>query len=336
MPNKGTFIAVVSACTNDLRLEGEHVHARLAECEYKLNVILWNTLINMYGKCGDLKKSLEVFDSLPQRSIVSWNALITLHARHGLGSKAFELFIQLHQEGELPNIVTFRGLLPGFESLALKECKKLHTRIICHGVDAGHDATSSLINMYCKCGSFLDAQEVFDFMPEHDLIAWNALVAGCCQHFAGKPVLWQFHQMLQESILPDNVTFVNILSKCANDAALTEGMQMHALLVSSKIQIDVVVGSALLNMYGKCGSINDALIVFFEMPEQNEYSWAAMIAAYAMHGEARSSMLMFERMQWEGVKPDRVSILCLLCACTNQAALTFLQTRSYFCFRKWA
>lgn len=57
LPNKGTFIAVVSACTNDLRLEGEHVHARLAQCEYKLNVILWNTLINMYGKCGDFKKS---------------------------------------------------------------------------------------------------------------------------------------------------------------------------------------------------------------------------------------------------------------------------------------
>ncbi|KAI5078083.1 hypothetical protein GOP47_0007907 [Adiantum capillus-veneris] len=323
MPNKGTFIAVVSACIEGTQIERQSMHARLAVDEYKSNVVLSNSLINMYGKCGDLKGAVNIFYGLPFCTIVSWNSLIISHAQHGRGRKSCELFDRLHQEGELPNSVTFRSLSPGFESLSLKECKQLHVRVLHKGFDVSDDATGSLINMYCKCGSCAHAFQVFERMPKRDLRAWNALGAGFVHHSIGKPSIWQFSQMLQEGVLPDKVTFLNTISGYASGTVLVEGIRLHALLAGSQMQIDIVLSSALLNMYGKCGSLENVLSVFSTMAERNEYSWASMITAFAMQGEVRQSLLMFEQMQWEGIKPDKVSILCLLCVCANQTALNF-------------
>ncbi|MCO5593539.1 hypothetical protein L7F22_047553 [Adiantum nelumboides] len=323
MPNKRTFIAVAFACIEGTNRERQSLDARLAVDEYKINVVLSNSLINMYGKCGNLKQAEIVFFGMPFRSIVSWNTLIISHAQHGRGRISYELFGRLHQEGELPNSVTYRSLSPGFEALRLKECKHLHVQVLHNGFDVSDDDTSSLINMYCKCGSFTDAFQIFNFMPKRDLQAWNALGAGFYRQFVGKPTIWQFAQMLQEGVLPDKVTFLNIISGYASGMALGEGIRLHALLASSQIESDIVLSSALLNMYGRCGSLENALYVFSTMTERNEYSWASMVTAFAMQGEVRDSLLTFEQMQWEGIKPDKVSILCLLYVCANQTALNF-------------
>ncbi|KAH7429666.1 hypothetical protein KP509_09G060800 [Ceratopteris richardii] len=320
MPGKVTFIAAISACTDGRHRECKYMHIRFTASEYKSNIVPANSLISTYGKYGDLDSAVSVFDWLLHRSIVSWNALIMSHAQCGFGRKAYVLFQRLHQEGELPNSLTFFSLSPGFDSLTLRECRELHIRVCHNGFDANDDAKCSLINMYSKCSGSIDALELFDSIHKRDLRAWNALGVGIFGQNSGKSALWQFYQMLQEGILPDKVTFLNIISGCASEIVVSEGIRIHSLLASTRIQIDVVLGSALLNMYGKCGSLENALNLFWTMPERNEYSWASMITAYAVHGELWNCLLMFEQMQWEGIKRDKVSVLCLLCACANKVA----------------
>ncbi len=123
--------------------------------------------------------------------------------------------------------------------------------------------------------------------------------------------------MQQEDMKPNNVTFVNALSACASVAALAQGKQIHTQIINNGVKPDRILGTALVSMYSKCGSLADARQVFDKMSQRNLLSWNAMIAGHAQHGGGREALKLFECMQQEGMKPDNVTFISVLSACSH-------------------
>ena len=153
--------------------------------------------------------------------------------------------------------------------------------------------------MYAKCGSIRDARLVFDEMGKRNVISWNAMIVGYAQNGHCEEAFEVFRQMQRVGMKPDQITYMSILNACACPVALERGREVHAHIIDAGLQSDVRVGTALVNMYAKCGSIRDARLVFDKMGNRNVISWNAMIAGYAQHGHCEEAFEVFRQMhEW--------------------------------------
>jgi pentatricopeptide repeat protein len=224
----------------------------------------------------------------------------------------------MQQKGIIPDTFTFVPVLNACASLrALEEGRWAHEQIIQSGYEADVFVGCSLIDMYAKCGSMDDAQRVFSKMPSHDVVTWNAMILGHGKSAQGHKALELFRQMQQEGVQPDSVTFVGVLNACASLVALEEGRCAHKQIIQNGSDSDVFVGNSLVDMYAKCGSMEDAWRVFNKMPSRDVVSWNAILGGCAMHGHGKEALKHFEQMCEEGVHPDDITFVCLLSACSH-------------------
>ncbi|CAM6058325.1 unnamed protein product [Sphagnum tenellum] len=318
-PNKFTFVPLINACAGLGALEGGRlVHEQLIQSGCESDVFLGSSLVDMYAKCGSIKDAWSVFNKMPLRNVVTWNAMVLGHVKCGQGQKALELFQQMQQEGVRPNSVTFVGVLNACASMvAYEEGKSVHEQIIQSGCESDVFVGSSLVDMYTKCGSLEDAQRVFNIMPSRDVVTWSAMILGHVKCGQGQNALKLFRQLLQEGVQPNSVTFVAVLNACASVVALEEGRSVHEQIIQSGCESDVFVGSSLVDMYAKCGSLEDAWRVFHKMPSRDVATWNAILGGCAMHGHGREALKHFEQMCEEGVQPDDITFVCLLSACSH-------------------
>ncbi|CAN5953718.1 unnamed protein product [Sphagnum jensenii] len=279
-PNSVTFLGVLNACASIIAPDEDRcVHLQIIQSGLESNVFVGNSLIDMYAKCGSLEDAWIVFNKMSSQDVVSWNAMILGHVKCGQGQKALELFRQMQQED------VFVG--------------------------------SSLVDMYAKCGRIEDAWKVFHKMPSRDVVTWNAVVLGHVKCGHEQKALELFQQMQQEGVRPNSVTFVGVLNACASVIALEEGRHVHQQIIQSGLESDVFVGSSLVDMYAKCGSIEDACRVFNKMPSRDVVTWTAILGGCAMHGHGREALKHFEQMCDEGVQPDDITFVCVLSACSH-------------------
>ncbi|KAJ7528462.1 hypothetical protein O6H91_15G005000 [Diphasiastrum complanatum] len=322
-PDKVLFVVVLKACARLAALkQGKQLHSDIIKRGFHSDVIVGNTLVDMYAKCGCTKDARELFNNMSERDVVSWNAMITGYAQNGLGKEALALYEQMEKEGVQPDDVTFVLLLKACASLAiLEKGKQLHSDIIKRGFHSDVVVVSTLVDMYSKCGCTEDARELFNSMSERDVVSWNAMIAGYAQNGLGKEALALYEQMKQEGVHPDKVTFGLLLKACASLAALEQGKQLHSDIIKRGFQSDVIVGNTLVDMYAKCGRTEDARELFNNMSERDVVSWNAMITGYAQNGLGKEALDLYEQMIQEGVKPNKVTFVLLLKACAGLEAL---------------
>ncbi|CAM6048440.1 unnamed protein product [Sphagnum compactum] len=221
-----------------------------------------------------------------------------------------------------PDTFTFVPVLNACASLrALKEGRYVHERIIQSGCESDVFVRSSLIDMYAKCGSMEDAWSVFTKVPSNDVVSWTAIIFAYVKSGQGQKALELFQQMQQEGVEPNSVTFVGVLNACASVAALEEGRHVHKQIIQSGFESDVFVCSGLVDMYAKCGSMEDAWTLFSKMPSHDVVSWTAMIFGHVKCGQGQKALELFRQMQEEGVKPNPVTFVAVLNACASVLAL---------------
>lgn len=204
---------------------------------------------------------------------------------------------------------------------ALSEGMGLHDSIIRCGCDTDRFLGNLLVQMYGSCGSLDDARAVFCRILDRNLYSWTILIEAFTENGHDEEALKLHKQMQVEGVQPDKVTFICILNACASLSSLIEGRKIHALIALNGFESDVVVGTALVNLYGKCGIVEDARIAFCKMHERNEVTWNAMIATCAQNGNCEEALKCFHQMQTEGFKPDRITFIAILDACGSLAAL---------------
>ncbi|XP_057860967.1 putative pentatricopeptide repeat-containing protein At1g68930 [Cryptomeria japonica] len=349
-PDFTTFVTILPVCAKMGALEqGMHIHQSIIESGFSSHVVVASSLIDMYAKCGRIRKARELFDKMPQRNIVSWTAMISGYAEHGVldealtlfkkspqqdiiswtamiagfahngfVEKALETFKQMQFAGVNPDSTTFTSLLSACSKIGvLEQGMDLHQVIIESGFSSDVVVASALIDMYTKCGRIQKARELFNRMPQRNVVSWNTMIAGYAQNGFVESALELFNQMQLGVVKPDFTTLATILPTCAKMGALEQGMKLHKKIIECGFLSDAVVASALIDMYAKCGSIQKARELFDKMSQRDVVSWNAMIAGYAMHGYCNDAFKLFELMKHYGTYPDRVSFVCVLFACCH-------------------
>lgn len=319
MADKVTFVSILSACVSQVALvEGKWIHVCILSGGFESDVVVGTALLNMYGKCASVNNAERMFDSILMKNVITWNAMFAVYTEHGQDTEALQLFQHMELKGVVPNKVTFIILLPACTSQRkLVHGKRMHVRILHDNFESDVVLDNALISMYGKCGALEFACLVFSTMPQRDVVSWNILVEAYLQRGHSKEALYLFQHMQREGILPDDITYISVLSACVNEAALAEGKQLHSRVVSCGFESNVVVGTALVNMYAKCGILEDAWRTFYRMPIRNVVSWNAMIAAYAQHGESDVVLQLFQQMHSEEVVPTDFTFFSVLSACSH-------------------
>eukprot|EP01018_Ginkgo_biloba_P027695 Gb_25125 [translate_table: standard] len=297
-PNQFTFASILPACANLATPEhGKEMHEDIIRSGYQFDVFVGGAVVDMYVKCDNIEKARQAFDKMPERNVVSWTAMITAYARHGYSEEALTLFYQMQQTGIRPNQFTFASVLPACANLAaLEHGKKVHEDIIRSGFQCDVFVGGALVDMYAKCGIIADARNVFDHLPEQNVVSCTAMIAGYAQNGYGVEALTLFYQMQRTGIQPNQFTFTSVLAACANFTALEYGREVHEDIIRNGYLCDVFVGSALVDMYIKCGSVEDACNVFNKLPERNVVSWTAMITGYAQNGHVDDALKLFQEI----------------------------------------
>eukprot|EP01018_Ginkgo_biloba_P009793 Gb_07725 [translate_table: standard] len=310
-PSSITFSSVLSACANlaDLQL-GKEVHEDILRNGYQSDVFLGSALVDMYTKCKCIEDARHVFNEMPKRSVVSWNVMIAGYAENGHVDEALKLFQAMPER----NVVSWNAMLVGCaENGYADEALKLFQEM----PEQNLASWNVMIGVYAQNGHFEKAVQHFQKMPTHNVVSWSSMISVCARNGHFDEALKFFRQMLLTGVKPTSVTFASILPACANLVALQQGKEVHEDIIRSGFQSNVFVGSALVDMYAKSGSINDARRVFNKMLERNVVSWNAMMVGYAMHGCGKEALQLFEQMQHSGIKPDHVSFVGILSACCH-------------------
>ncbi|XP_059656361.1 pentatricopeptide repeat-containing protein At2g13600-like [Cornus florida] len=355
--NEYTFASALSACSGlvDIKM-GTQIHASISKSPYLLDVYMGSALVDMYAKCGSVACAQEVFDGMNERNMVTWNSLITCYEQNGPADEAIKIFVRMMECGLEPDELTLASMVSACASLlAIKEGHQIHARIV--KVEKFRDDVvicNALVDMYAKCNKINEARWVFDRMPtrnvvsetsmvsgyakvasvkaarlmftkmiEKNVISWNALIAGYTQNGENEEALGLFHLLKRESVWPTHYTFGNLLNACSNLADLKLGRQAHTHVLKHGFQFqsgpesDIFVGNSLIDMYMKCGSVEDGSRVFEKMVERDWVSWNAMIVGYAQNGHGTEALGMFREMLISGEKPDHVTMIGVLCACSH-------------------
>lgn len=279
------------------------------------------TFLSVISACP-LKDALRIFDTTTRGEVVLWNALISVFSMHRMDAQVIQLYHQMQLEGVVPNKVTFISVVSACSSeQVLSEGKRTHVRVVSSGLESDVSLGNALINMYHKCNSLEHAESTFHNMSDRNVVSCTAIVSAYVQSRKCAEAMQLFDHMQQEGLLPDKFAFAGVLDACASLIALAEGKRIHTRILAREFDIDVVLGTALLNMYSKCGSLEDAKNVFELMPEQNTVSFNAMISACAHHGQGTHGLELFDQMHEKGIVPDAGTFMSILSACSHTGLL---------------
>ena len=324
-PDEVTLSTLLKACTSLPNLEhGRFGHLLLVESGMILNAFTCSILLEMYVKCGSYDDAWKVFEGMgDNKNNIGWNVMIAGCIQHGHMDNAFSLFNQMLLEGNFPDKVTALSILKTCPCLATSSCGRFfHVYLMEMGLLSDVSVSNTLTEMYVKRGSIEDVYRVFSSMQVHDVTSWNILIMALVQKGLGEDALILVGEMLQKQVEANHVTFTSILKVCSTMAILEWGMEVHSLVVvsfnhSESLSPISSVGSALVDMYAKCGSINDARNIFDGMQERQVVTWTAMISGYSLQGLCKEALDLWEKMVDDGVKPDGVTFGAILSAYTR-------------------
>ena len=326
-PNAVTYMNLLNDCASTGALEWvKDVHRHILEGGYESDVRVGNALVHMYANSGSIEDARMVFDRMKERDVIAWTVMIGAFAGSGRGVEAYDLYLKMKEEGFQPDAVTYVSLLNDCSSTgALEWLKDVHRHILEGGYESDVRVGSALIHMYAKCGSIEDAAVVFDRMKGRDIITWNVMIGAYAGSGRGVEAYELYLKLKEEGFQPDAVTYVSILNDCSSTGALEWLKDVHRHILEGGYESDVRVGSALIHMYAKCGSIKDAAVVFDRMKGRDLITWNVMIGAYAGIGQGVEAYDLYFNMKEEGFQPSALTYMSLLNDCSSTGALEWVK-----------
>ncbi|XP_052190653.1 pentatricopeptide repeat-containing protein At2g22070-like [Diospyros lotus] len=305
---------------------------RLFESMAEKDTVSWNIMIAAYSQIGDMEKSMDFFIRLPSKDVATWNVIIDGHIRNGFERLALNLLYEMVETVTIFNKVTFSIALVLAASLSILELgRQIHGRVLRIGTCNDNFVRNSLIDMYRKCGQMGKASAVFQNLGQDSTriqisdvscdesiaasVAWSSMVAGYIQNGRLDDAFKIFHTMVCRNIELDKFTLTSIISACGDAGLLELGQLIHAYVLKVGHGIDVFLCSTMIDMYAKCGRLDDAWSIFTLANVGNVVLWTAMISSCASHGQGKEAIWLFELMLNEGIKPNEVTFVGVLTAC---------------------
>eukprot|EP00268_Persea_americana_P004926 TRINITY_DN11622_c0_g2_i4.p1 TRINITY_DN11622_c0_g2~~TRINITY_DN11622_c0_g2_i4.p1 ORF type:complete len:608 (+),score=101.42 TRINITY_DN11622_c0_g2_i4:232-2055(+) len=315
-PDMYTFPVVLKSCAKFIGVgEGKQVHGVVVKMGFLCDLYVQNALVHVYSVCSECEDASKLFNEMPVRDVVSWTGLISGCVRGGSFCEAVNWFLKMDVE---PNAATLVSVLVACGRLGdWKMGKGMHGMICKREFELDLVVGNALIDMYVKCQCLDDAKHVFDQIPRRDVMAWTSMISGLVQCKRPKEALELFHIMQASGVEPDKVVLATVLSACASLGALDYGRWIHEYIKRWGIESDTHIGTAMVDMYAKCGCLDTALQTFHGMHNKNIYSWNALLGGLAMHGHGKEALNHFTQMVKIGIRPNEVTFLAILSACCH-------------------
>ncbi|KAG6714775.1 pentatricopeptide repeat-containing protein At4g08210 [Carya illinoinensis] len=370
-PNGFMYSAALKACglAGDLEL-GKLIHKRVSGGEFQFDIVLMNTLLDMYVRCGSLSDARSVFDEILCKNAITWNTIISGYCKEGLMEEAVDLFHQIPE----PNVVSWNSIIAGFADngshlaldfvymmhqdglkldgftlpCALKSCcshgfiasgKQIHSYVVRSGYESDYFSVSALVDMYSNFNLLNDARKLFDLYSGcnasacDSLALWNSMLSGYVvneQYGAALKLVSQIHQL---AVYFDCYTFGSALKVCIHLCNLRLGRQVHGLIVTNGYGLDNVVGSILIDLYAKHGNIRDALGLFHRLRKKDIVVWSGLVAGCARMGLGSLAFSLFKDMVNLGLDVDQFVVSNVLKVCSSLASIRSGKQTHAFCIK---
>ncbi|XP_015874755.2 pentatricopeptide repeat-containing protein At1g56690, mitochondrial-like [Ziziphus jujuba] len=273
------------------------------------DVVARTSMIGGYCQDGRLAEARELFDEMPRRNVISWTAMISGYAHNGRVDVARKLFEVMPEKNE----VSWTAMLMGYtqcgrieEASDLFDAMPMKSAIACNAMIVG----------FGQNGEVSKARQIFDRMRDRDDGTWSSMIKIYERKGFELEAIELFNLMQRQGVRPNFPSLISVLSVCASLASLDHGREVHAQLIRSHFDLDVYVVSVLITMYVKCGNLVKAKQVFDRFPLKDVVMWNSIITGYAQHGLGEESLQVFLEMCSFGIKPDNISFIGVLSACS--------------------
>ncbi|CAL9756169.1 unnamed protein product [Musa acuminata subsp. burmannicoides] len=293
--------------------DGRSVHSLAARLGFESDLYVRNSLIHMYSTLGDVDSARKLFDLDLDSDFVTWNSMIDGYVKNGMVDSARRLFDDMSER----DIITWNVMIAGHAGVGdMDAAKDLFIKMPERDVVSWN----TLIDGYARKDETGVARELFDVMPIKNMVSWNVVLALYARIKNYRECLKLFDSMTATGdAKPNEATFVSVLTACACLGDLARGKWVHSLMKNSSgaIKPDVLLSTALLNMYSKCGDMHLAKEIFDSMEEHSVATWNSMIIGYGLHGNGEKALELFMKMEKEGPTPNEATFVCVLSACAH-------------------
>ncbi|CAN8284961.1 unnamed protein product [Cochlearia groenlandica] len=321
-------------------------------CSDSRNEVTWCSLLYAYVNCEDFESAMDVFVEMPMKVLFSWNIMISGHAHVGKFETCLSLFKDMMKSEFEPDCYTFSSMMNACgDAMSLVCGTMVHAVMAKNGWESAAEAKNSVLSFYSNVGSREDALkeleiesiddvltmvslnsivdacmklgemgkavEVFRRAPEKNIVTWTSMIVGYGKNGYGEEALRIFVEMMRSQVGTDQFVFGSVLHVCSGLALLGQGKMIHCCLIHHGFQSYAYVGNALVNLYAKCGDIEESNRAFNDISTKDLVSWNTMIFAFGLHGLAYQALKLYEDMVASGMKPDEVTFIGLLTTCSH-------------------
>ncbi|KAL3500496.1 hypothetical protein ACH5RR_039589 [Cinchona calisaya] len=320
-PNEFTFSTNFKACgILGALLNGMQIQSLCCKSGHEWYPVVGNSIIDMYSRSGRISDAECMFHAMPIRSLISWNVMIAGYALEGESGKSLLLLKKMQKQGEIPDEFTFTSTLKACTlSGAIHQGTQIHAVLTVRGFPFLNQKiiSGALLDLYVKCGRVLEAHKVFNGVEQKSVISWTSLIIGYAQEGNLSEAMDLFRELRKSSIPVDGFVLSSMIGVFADFALVELGKQMHSYAEKKPTGSDISVANSILDMYLKCGLVEEAEQFFSDMQQKNVISWTVMITGYGKHGLGTEAIHLFKKMHTKNVEPDGVTYLAILSACSH-------------------
>ncbi|XP_062223348.1 pentatricopeptide repeat-containing protein At3g12770-like [Phragmites australis] len=280
-------------------LVAKGVHALVTKCGFECQEDLAASLVNLYGKCGDLLAAREVFDSVHSKNVVLWTSMLNVYVECGYPDKALAMFDAMLHSNVEPNKATVIAVLAACADLGSANLgETVYEYVIAMGLQSDLQVSTEFIDMYCKCGRIQRARKLFNGVTNRDLTVWSAMINGYACNGEGSEAVVLFNQMQNEGVRPDAIVYTHVLTACNHSGLIDEGLHcFHSMTVEYGIEPSIEHYMCMVDLLCKAGHLSSAIKFFKQMPVQmRKKVLAPLISAHSAHCADSSKEFVSEEL----------------------------------------
>ncbi|KAL3723307.1 hypothetical protein ACJRO7_035487 [Eucalyptus globulus] len=314
-PDNFTYTFVCKACGELSLLDvGFAVHGKVFAAGFDSDAFVQNALLALYMNCGQMAAARKVFDEMQERTVVSWNTMISGYFKNSYAGEAVMIFKLMMNTGVEPDSATVVSVLPACGNLKeLDLGKYVHTIVEEKGLGNKNIAVSNaLLDMYAKCGRMDEAEAVIREMDKRDVVTWSAMINGYVLNGDVRKALDNCLLMQFDGVKPNPVTISSLLSACGSSFLLKLGRCLHGWSVRQKLESDLLIETALIDMYAKCKRVDVSFHVLARALQKRTAPWNAILSGCVHNGLAKEAIQAFKHMLIEEVEPNLATVNSLL------------------------
>ncbi|KAM0024675.1 putative tetratricopeptide-like helical domain superfamily, DYW domain-containing protein [Helianthus debilis subsp. tardiflorus] len=316
-----TVSTILPVCAQmDDMVQGRLTHLYIVKHGLESDLFVGNAFINFYAKFGEVEHAQKFFDNLVTRDLVSWNSIIAAYEQNNNPDRALNFFYEMQMNGFKPDLLTLVSV-----ASSIAQSRDSRTSRCVHGFilrrcwfEKDVIIGNAVVDMYAKLGDVDSARKLFNKIHLKDVVSWNTMITGYGQNGIADEAIEVYRMMVgTEYVTPNQGTWASIIPAYAHIGALKEGATIHGRVLKTGLLLDVFIGTCLIDLYGKCGKVEDTMNLFYEVPKTSSVPWNAVISCVGIHGHGETSLKLFRNMLDDGVQPDTITFISLLSACSH-------------------